>query len=197
MNKYYRRLFFGLVLIFFDLYVIRIDILPNIIGYVTIAAALGALALKDAAFEGGKIIAWILVAMEFIEVYLRWSGQSLVAVNTMANKLFLFSQGLTFLNFLLIYFICKGTYNLTPIMYNEKKEKRIKLLSKISWLLYGVAVIAAITLNYIRKISAFPNIIEDFKKVYMVIIGLAILFILAFIFISAMSFKPRNEEHNL
>lgn len=197
MNKYYRSIFLGLLLIFFDLYIFPIDILPNIIGYIIIAITLGTLALREATFEGGKIIAWILVAMEFLDIYLRWSGQSLTAVNSMVNKVYLFSQGLTILNFLLIYFICKGTRNLTSVLCNNKQKKRIKFISRLSWQLYGVATIATLILNYFNKIGYFNDKLEKFNKGKMILIGLAIICILTYVFIVARSLKPEKKDKSL
>ena len=60
------QVFWGLVLVIFDVSIHRIDLLPDFIGYALIAVGAGGLRLLSPAFDATRTYAWLLVSVSVL-----------------------------------------------------------------------------------------------------------------------------------
>lgn len=145
MGKYYKKMFWGYLLIFLHFNISMryksVDILPDFIGYIIIGLALTKLATKEKIFKKGVNASYILVAVEIFNI-----GISVEAITRYSFVISIFSA---IVGLFVTYSICKGIEN-EGIKYNKEdlsnKAKALWKLEFIRTMLY--IAITSIMINF-------------------------------------------------
>lgn len=155
MDSYFNRVFWGMILVFFDINIGRVDILPNIIGVMMIATALGRLyeTKEEEAFKKGVPYGWAMVIFAFIDIILKFGGYKASQSGDFSVWLQIYGQLVGVVRIMLLYYICQGVFNLGE-KYNHSdisnKAKSRWLWSFVSTL--GISVVMAFSLNFQEEI---------------------------------------------
>lgn len=112
MNNYFNRMFWGLVLIFFDINLGKIDIMPNIIGAIMVATSIDNLSDKEESFKKGRPFAWLVVGNTALATILKF-----ININIQNSNIeFLWSVGFSLFSMIIslinMFFICNGIANM-------------------------------------------------------------------------------------
>lgn len=168
MNKNFRIILWGLILIFFRVRILSVDILPNFIGYILIWQGLYKMKQHDIEFGKGIIYAQVMVAISILQGSMLWFGIDSSSI-IMANMWVIVLEQLgVIIMLVIIYYICKGSYNLEENRMNAQLYNKIKF----RWKFYfnstvAIIIITAFTLNYLGTVMILPIIliVNVFSKV--------------------------------
>lgn len=160
----YNKLFWGMMIIIFDINLGCINILPNFIGYMLIYSALNILSSQQEIYKKGKIPTVILIVLTLKDI---WHDSNSDILTMRASTLGIISMTIgTFamvINIYLMFIICKGIYEL----YMERRLDDSMSSTKASWNFYLVTSII-----YLFYIPFTINISSDYN-IIMILVGLA------------------------
>lgn len=151
MDTYLNRIFWGMILIFFDINIGTVDILPNIIGVIMIATALGRLyeTKEEESFKKGEPHGWAMVIFAVIDLIFKFSGYGTKEAINSSIWIMIYGQIVGVVRILLLYYICKGIFNL------GEKHNHIDISTKAKnrWLwsfvsTVGMSITMAFHLNF-------------------------------------------------
>lgn len=151
MNTYFNRIFWGMILIFLNVNIGSVDILPDIVGYIIIVMALSNLyeTKNEEAFKKGQLYGWLMVLFAAFDMVVKLVGFNESAVGRSIIWSSLYGQGVAFVRVILLYYICKGIFNLGERYDNIDISTKAK--ERWYWVLglqIGVAIVLAFTLNF-------------------------------------------------
>lgn len=152
MNTYFNRMFWGMILVFFDINLGSIDILPNIVGFIMIATAISGLSSdtkEEKSFKKGEVYAWIMVCLACIDIILKFSGYGNQDIGIAPSWIIIYGQLSSVINLIMVYYICKGIYNLGEKAANTE----ISISARDRWIYYFIStsstsILMAFTLNF-------------------------------------------------
>lgn len=169
MNKGYRLLFIGLLLILIDLRINTFDLLPDFVGYIMIALGINELKTKGSSFSKATPFALILIFLVFPSLV----GYEGIGLDTKSLPLlpYLLETVIGVFHLLMMYFIFAGTWQLA----NEYKDDIWEKATKVRWNLYAIVHIIFLSL------FAFQFTIPTLKP--LIVISLIIVIIVEFVMI--------------
>ncbi|MFC4775934.1 hypothetical protein ACFO9Q_03965 [Paenibacillus sp. GCM10023252] len=178
----YRKLGWGLLLTVIDIRIAQLDIIPDFVGYILIAAALRTLSTEQEAFRRAS---WIAIPMIFLSMpdLILPAVSAFIDIAAIPMKLHLYFQSMQALRLLMVYWIFQG-------MYASARELRaFKLLNSIynRRLLY---LLVNVTL-----MAGYPFLfnMEDSMELALIAAGV-LAFILELLFIR-LAFRMAKAEH--
>lgn len=145
MDRYFNRIFWGMILVFFNFNIGNIDVLPNIIGTIMMATALSGLyeTKGDEAFKKGEPYGWIMVGFEVVNLILKYTGYSLMETSKSSLLLIIYGQIAAIVRIIFLYYILKGIFNLGE--KNSNFEISSKAKNRWYWTFGCTAVFSALT----------------------------------------------------
>lgn len=145
MEKYYKRIFWGYLLVILDFNLsmtsINIDILPDFIGYIMIGKGLYGLSRIEGTFKKGVNASYILAAVEILKIFVVGN------VGTASAFIFMIIESTLWL--FVIYSICKGIEN-EGIKYNKEHiSDRAKIIWELEFIRTMILMsVSSITFNF-------------------------------------------------
>ena len=145
MEKYYKRIFWGYLLVILDINLsingINIDILPDFIGYIMIGKGLYNLSRIEGIFKKGVNASYILSAVEILKIF--------VVRNVGTASAFIFMIIESTLWLFVIYSICKGVEN-EGIKYNKEHiSDRAKIIWELEFIRTMILMsVSSVTFNF-------------------------------------------------
>ncbi|MGG7098930.1 hypothetical protein [Clostridium sardiniense] len=145
MEKYYKRIFWGYLLVILDINLsmngINIDILPDFIGYIMIGKGLYNLSRIEGIFKKEVNASYILSAVEILKIF--------VVRNVGTASAFIFMIIESTLWLFVIYSICKGVEN-EGIKYNKEHiSDRAKIIWELEFIRTMILMsVSSVTFNF-------------------------------------------------
>ncbi|HEX2925116.1 MAG TPA: hypothetical protein VHP38_02480 [Ruminiclostridium sp.] len=126
LKSSYTRVFWGLILVYFDINLGFFDILPNFIGYYLISSGLGGLAQKNPAYKTGRIPSALMI---FVSLMWLLAPKNTYSKDISPSSLWLFAVSGLFaiINLIIQYSVCKGVYAEAEFYENTELMKKAKL----------------------------------------------------------------------
>lgn len=123
----YKKLFWAIILIIFNINIGTIDILPNFVGYILICSAVKSLKNQNAIFEKAFNPSLLLVFMSFKQLL------NVYYTNTGMNIFFIvFDAVLMLINVYVIYILCIGIC----LSYSDKISLDLRESVRARWIFY-------------------------------------------------------------
>lgn len=151
MDVHFNRIFWGMILVFFNFNIGPIDVLPNIIGVIMIAMALNGLyqTKNEESFKKGEPYGWIMVGFEVVNLVFKFTGYNSMEASNSSILILLYGQIAALIRIILLYYIFKGIFNLGEKYNNleiSTKAKNRWLWSFVSTV--GMSIVMAFYLNF-------------------------------------------------
>ena len=151
MDVHFNRIFWGMILVFFNFNIGPIDVLPNIIGVIMIATALNGLyqTKNEEAFKTGEPYGWIMVGFEVVNLIFKFSGYNSMEASNSSILILLYGQIAAIIRIILLYYIFKGIFNLGKKYNNPEISTKAKdrwVLSLICTVV--ISILIAFGLNF-------------------------------------------------
>lgn len=151
MDVHFNRIFWGMILVFFNFNIGPIDVLPNIIGVIMIATALNGLyqTKNEESFKKGEPYGWIMVGFEVVNLVFKFTGYNSMEASNSSVLILLYGQIAALIRIILLYYIFKGIFNLGE-KYNNLE---ISTKAKDRWVLslictVAISILIAFGLNF-------------------------------------------------
>lgn len=145
MEKYYKRIFLGYLLVILDINLsmngINIDFLPDFIGYIMIGKGLYDLSRIEGIFKKGVNASYILAAVEILKIFV------VINVGTVPAFILMIIESTLWL--FVIYSICRGIEN-EGIKYNKEHiSDRAKIIWELEFIRTMILMsVSSITFNF-------------------------------------------------
>ncbi|MBO8172132.1 MAG: hypothetical protein H0Z33_09580 [Bacillaceae bacterium] len=156
MPKAFHQLFWGFLMVLIDIFLFRLDLFPDFVGFLIIHAGLRKLELRDREFVIAKKWTTALVFLSFPALY-QFSPNVLNGI-VLSNRLWLsitFSIVLGLMHLILVYYIVKGMIHLVE---SEKQTLARKSEKRLNFYVGGILVslvILTFIFNVPEQIGAF------------------------------------------
>lgn len=151
MDMYFNRIFWGMILVFLNLNIGTMDVLPNIIGVIMIATALNGLheTKDEEAFKKGEIYGWIMVGFEAVNLVFKYTGYSDLEEANSSILFVIYGQISAVIRIVLLYYILKGIFNLGEKNGNLEISSKAKERWHLSFACtVAFSVLTAFSLNF-------------------------------------------------
>lgn len=151
MDGYFNRMFWGMILVFFNFNIGNIDVLPNIIGVIMMATALSGLyeTKGDEAFKKGEPYGWIMVGFEVVNLFFKYTGYSALETANSSILFVIYGQVSAVIRIILLYYILKGIFNLGEKSGNLEISSKAKERWYLSFAcMAAFSVLTAFSLNF-------------------------------------------------
>ena len=164
MDKGYKSLFWGLIIIIINIKFGNIYILTGFIGYIFIYFGLKELSKYEPSFELGKKFTNLMFIVCIINPFLRYVNANLEQITPQNIWRFVVLNTLSIVHVIIYYYICKGVY-----MQAEKREvDKIKKKAILTWnfkLYTSIAsyISTAFWINLGEKISILQFVVYFFN----------------------------------
>jgi hypothetical protein len=151
----YTRVFWGIILVYFNINLGPVDILPNFIGYYLIASGLAALSEENPSYNIGKIPAACMIFISFACIFIPSNiySKSLIPPNAWSLGI----PGIfAVINLVILFSICKGVYNEAEFYGNTDLMNKAKV--RWYWQLFLTAVnliLVPFMLTMMDSVTAF------------------------------------------
>lgn len=162
--KGYKRLFWGMLIISFNINLGFINILPDFLGYNFIYSGLCTLSSQHKLYEKGKIPAIILIFLTLKDIWHDPSSNILTSqIYNLGLITLLIGTVVIIIRIYLIYILCKSIYELCI------ERELIKLIDNIisSWRFYFV-----VSLLYLFYIPFSINLYSQVRIIFVIIVGI-------------------------
>ncbi|WP_148315493.1 hypothetical protein [Clostridium culturomicium] len=140
-----------MILVFFNLNIGTMDVLPNIIGVIMIATALNGLheTKDEEAFKKGEIYGWIMVGFEAVNLVFKYTGYSDLEEANSSILFVIYGQISAVIRIVLLYYILKGIFNLGEKNGNLEISSKAKERWHLSFACtVAFSVLTAFSLNF-------------------------------------------------
>lgn len=162
--KCYKKLFWAMIFISFNLNIGYINILPDFIGYIFIYSSLCTLSSQHKLFDKGKIPAAILILLTLKDIWNDPSSNILTGeIYSVGLFTLIISSIVLIIKVYLIYTLCNGIYEIC-------KERDINELMERT--MFSMKFYLIISLIYLAFSSFSINLFSDVRIIFIIIVGI-------------------------
>ena len=160
----YKRLFWGMVFIIFDIYLGYINILPDFIGYIFIYSALNILEIQQSMYKKAKIATILLIILTIKNLW-QDPGNNIFSGGfyNLGTGTLLLGTVVTILKLYIFYILCLGIYELSK----GRELDSLKESTEGCWKFYFWVSLASLSCT-----PFFLNLNIDLKLGIIIIVGI-------------------------
>lgn len=148
MSNSYKTIHWGLLILAFNFYLGRVNILPDFLAFILISNGLNKLNIEEMYFYKGKVLARFMGTITLIQYIVDiFTGYSTSNMTIEGVGYFFINNILNIVTLAIIYYILKGIYfeaekqGLTDFMYNIKNRWNFKFLISVTMMLLSPFII--------------------------------------------------------
>ena len=161
--KGYKRLFWGMIFISFNINLGFINVMPAFLGYILIYSGLCALSSQHKLYQKGKIPAMLLIALTLEDIWHDPSNTILTGeIYNVGILPLIISCAVLIINIYLMYIICMGICELC-------KERGLNELMDST--IFSIKFYLIISLLYLAYLPFSINLYSEFKIIFVIIVG--------------------------